>query len=305
MSSDTDKSVEMSPRELSRRVRQIGREINFDTLNATRELYTPLHPVAPFAGVTIRRDERYGDHERNRLDLFLPADDADRPRPALVFIHGGGFVRGDKYTPGSPYYDNVGVWAVRNGLMGVNMTHRLAPEFQWPAVIEDVAQAIAWVKRHGGECGLDTDRLYLMGQSAGAAHAASYIAHPHFYAPVTHGLAGAIFISGLYDLETLAPDEMSASYFGADRTLYRERSPLPGLLAARIPCLIALAEREPPIFERQALDLLAALHERDQRLPPFVHLLGQNHLSGILHLGLPGDRLGPAILDFMDSHKAR
>ncbi|TAJ92313.1 MAG: alpha/beta hydrolase [Gammaproteobacteria bacterium] len=290
---------------LATQIRAIGREINFDSLNATRELYTPLHPVAPFNDVAIRRDERYGDHERHRLDLFLPVDDADRLRPAVVFIHGGGFVRGDKYTPGSPFYDNVGVWAVRNGLIGINMTHRLAPEFQWPAVIDDIAQAIAWANRQGREYGLDTDRVYLMGQSAGAAHAVSYIAHPRFYAPAAQGLAGAIFISGLYNLETLAADEMSASYFGADRTLHRERSPLPGLLAARIPYLIALAEREPPIFERQALELLTALHERDQRLPPFVHLLGQNHLSGILHLGLPGDRLGPAILDFMDSHQVR
>lgn len=305
MSSHTDQTAVMSPRELSRLVRQIDREVNFDTLNATRGLYTPLHPVAPFAGVTIRRDERYGDHERRRLDLFLPAEGAGGPRPALVFIHGGGFVRGDKYAPGSPFYDNVGVWAVRNGLIGVNMTHRLAPEFQWPAVIHDVAQAIVWVNRHGREHGLDKDRIYLMGQSAGAAHAASYIAHPRFYAPATHGLAGAIFLSGLYNLETLAADEMTASYFGADRTLHRERSPLPGLLAAHIPCLIALAEREPPIFERQALELLTALHERDHRLPPFVHLSGQNHLSEILHLGLPGDRLGPAILDFIYSQKER
>ncbi|HLB31153.1 MAG TPA: alpha/beta hydrolase [Gammaproteobacteria bacterium] len=305
MPSETDQTAAMSPKELSRRVRQIGSEINFETLNATRELYTPLHPVAPFAGVEIRRDERYGSHERHRLDLFLPEEGTSRPRPALVFIHGGGFVRGDKHSPGSPFYDNVGVWAVRNGMIGVNMTHRLAPDFQWPAVIRDVAQAVAWVNRHGREYGLDADRIYLMGQSAGAAHAASYIAHPGIYAPASHGLSGAIFLSGLYNLETLAADEMTASYFGSDRARRRERSPLSGLLAARIPCLIALAEREPPLFERQALDLLTALHERDQRLPPFVHLLGQNHLSGILHLGLAGDRLGPAILDFMDSLQER
>ena len=48
-------------------------------------------------------------------------------------VHGGGFVRGDKYQPGTPAYDLVGAWAVRHGWVGVNMTYRYAPEVQWPA----------------------------------------------------------------------------------------------------------------------------------------------------------------------------
>ncbi|OGT73851.1 MAG: hypothetical protein A3I78_07445 [Gammaproteobacteria bacterium RIFCSPLOWO2_02_FULL_56_15] len=292
----------MNSKELAAQIRSIGREVNFDTLNATRKLYTPLHPVAPFPGVVIHRDLKYGDHERHRLDVFQPELAEKQPRPVLIFIHGGGFVRGDKYTPGSPFYDNIGVWAVRNGFCGVNITHRLAPEFQWPTVIQDVAGVIAWVRNHGKAQGLDIGRIYLMGQSAGAAHAASYIAHPGQYAPAPHGLSGAILLSGLYNLETLAVDELTRSYFGDDTSLYRERSSIEGMKNSSVPFLVALAEHDPAYFERQALELLAVLHARDQRLPLFVHLLGHNHLSGILHFGLAGDRLGPAILEFIASH---
>jgi triacylglycerol lipase len=293
----------INTKELVTQIRTIGREVTFDSLNATWKLYTPLQPVAPFAGVTLHRDLDYGEHERHRLDLFHPADPGDQPRPALIFIHGGGFVRGNKYTPGTPFYDNVGVWAVSNGLCGINITHRLAPEYRFPAVIHDVAAVISWINTHGQSYGIDTERLFLMGQSAGAAHVASYIAHPDQYAPALHGLAGAILISGLYNLETLEPDELTRAYYGDDTSLYRERSSISGLQASSVPILAAVAGNDPAFFERQTLELLGALHERDQRLPMFVRMFGHNHLSGILHLGLEGEQLGPAILDFVSGNR--
>ena len=67
--------------------------------------------------------------------------------------------------------------------------------------------------------------------------------------------------------------------------------------------MATLAELEPGFFERQTLEFLGAIQERDGRLPPFVHLLGHNHLSGILHVGLTGDLLGPRIADFI--HNSR
>jgi triacylglycerol lipase len=289
----------MKARLLAKAIRKIGREITPETLGKTRNLYTPLHPVAPFAGVTIHRDCQYGPDPRNRMNIFLPDVRADRALAVLIYVHGGGFIGGDKYTPGTPFYDNVGVYAVRNGLAGITITHRLAPKYQWPSVIEDLANVMQWLHDNGGSYGIDVNRIYLMGQSAGAAHVANYIAHPEIYAPAPHGLAGAIFMSGIFNLLTMTPDDFLKSYFGADTTLYADRSSLAGLKRARVPCMVALAEREPGFFERQTLELLSAVQERDGRLPRFVHLIGHNHLSGILHLGLEGDLLGPQIVDFI------
>ena len=289
----------MKERLLAKEIRKIGREVNMATLGKTRNLYTPLHPVAPFQGVTIHRDLKYGPDARNRLDLFVPNISAGRPLPVLIYVHGGGFVAGDKYTAGTPFYDNVGVFSVRNGLAGINITHRLAPQHQWPAVIEDIANVMQWLRNNGSSHGIDINRAFLMGQSAGAAHVANYIAHPEVYAPAPHGLAGAIFMSGLFNLLTLTPDDLLKSYFGSDTSRYPERTSLEGLQKSRIPFMATLAELEPGFFERQTLEFLAAIQERDGRLPPFVHLLGHNHLSGILHLGLEGDLLGPRIIDFI------
>lgn len=290
----------MDSKQLAKEIRKIGREINIETLGRTRELYTPLHPIAPFDGVEIERDISYGEHERNRLDLFSTVENRAQPRPVLVYVHGGGFVRGDKYTPGTPFYDNVGVWAVRNGLIGINITYRLAPEFQWPSGIEDLANAMQWIRINSDKYGIDPARVFLVGQSAGAAHVASYMAHPEVYAPVEHGLAGAVLMSPIVNLLSLQPDEFTIAYFGEDSSAYGDRSSLEGIRRSSVPVMLVTPEREPDFFEDQAIELLVALKERDSRIPRFVHLAGQNHLSGIFHLGLEGDMLGPQLIDFMN-----
>ena len=81
----------------------------------------------PYPGVKIERDVKYGAADRNLLDVFTPATDSS-VRPVLIFVHGGAFVGGNKRGPGSPFYDNIMLWAVKNGFVGVNMTYRLAPQ---------------------------------------------------------------------------------------------------------------------------------------------------------------------------------
>jgi acetyl esterase/lipase len=59
--------------------------------------------------VTVTRDEKYDSDERHRLDVFRSND--ARALPVLLFVHGGGYERGDKRAAGSPFYDNVMLWA--------------------------------------------------------------------------------------------------------------------------------------------------------------------------------------------------
>jgi triacylglycerol lipase len=115
---------------------------------ATMALFAPLHARSDVSGVSIQRDQRYGAHERQRLDVFAPSTPAATPRPVLMFVHGGGFIGGDKRVPDRPFYDNVGLWAVRNGLIGVTLTYRLAPDHKWPAGSDDVAAAVQWARQN-------------------------------------------------------------------------------------------------------------------------------------------------------------
>jgi len=284
----------------ARAIRAIPREITPATINATRELLTPL--IKPFGSdVAVQRDLRYGGHERQRLDVFTPASGFQPARPVLIFVHGGGFVAGDKQMPGTPFYDNIGHWAVRNGYNGINITYRLAPQHQWPAGIEDLHHVLRFIQENGAQHGIGAGKVFLMGQSAGAAHASSYVAHAQRYAPYGHGLRGLILLSGIYDY-TLKPGPMEAAYLGNDQALYASRSSVSGLLNSDLPMLVAIAECDPPYFEEQALALLGRLQQRRGRLPRIVHAIGQNHFSLTLYLGLEGDLLGPQLRSFIDEH---
>ncbi len=145
---------------------------------ATAELFAPLLKKEPYAGVTVTRDQKYGADPRNRLDVFQPATSDKAPRPILIFVHGGAFTGGDKHRPGSPFYDNVALWAVANGMIGIGITYRLAPEHPYPAGAEDVAMALQWTMENASRLGGDAKRIFLIGHSAGAVHVATYVAHP-------------------------------------------------------------------------------------------------------------------------------
>ncbi|MCC6472169.1 MAG: alpha/beta hydrolase [Burkholderiales bacterium] len=291
--------MSFDPRALAARVRELGNRLSPAVLEASQALYAPFHEREPYAGVRVTRDLAYGGNERQRLDLFEPLElPAGRALPVLVFVHGGGFVGGDKKRPGTPYHDNVALWAVRHGMLGANITYRLAPGFAWPAGAEDAGAALAWLRKNVQDRGGDPERMFLMGTSAGAVHAASYAAHPAFHPAAGAGIAGAILVSGLYDLETAQRNALLRAYFGEDPARYAQRSTLAGLLASRVPLLFALAEHDPDDFEAQALRLVGAFHARQGRWPRLARLMGHNHFTATLHLNTPDEWFGRQVLDF-------
>jgi acetyl esterase/lipase len=264
----------------------------------TGAIYAPLHDAEPYAGVAVTRDIRYGPAERNLLDVFV-ADAADGRRPVLMFVHGGGFTGGNKATPGSPFYDNVPLWAARNGLVGVNMTYRLAPQHPWPAGPEDVGAALRWVAGHISEYGGDPSKIVLFGHSAGATHAGSYAAMPPFHGPNGIGIAGLILTSGIYDLTDFPVNDGYRSYIGSDPSLYAARSPISGLSRLTVPAMVVYAELDPPPFVPQFERLAAAMADAPGGMPTTLMLPKHSHLSLGYAIGTDDTALTGPILDFV------
>jgi triacylglycerol lipase len=266
----------MTP-EIAAQLREIGAIIDAP---ATAAIYAPLHDVSPSPEPAAARDVRYADHERNVLDVFSRAAPGDAV-PVVVFIHGGGFERGAKHTPGSPFYDNIMHWAVANGYVGVNVNYRLAPEHVWPSGIEDIDAVIGWLEANIGEYGGDARKVFLWGHSAGAAHVADYLAER-----AREGrddcVAGAILLSGFYDL---GPEvSMWKVYYGDDVSNYSRRASLPGLLATGTPLFVVDAELDPPWAQEQAAILERALEGSGAPLQR-LHLAGHSHLSEAYAVG--------------------
>ncbi len=235
------------PDEIADKLLELGRVIDPPK---TALLYAPLQEKEPYSGVRIERDVKYGTADSNLLDIFTP-EPVSSARPVLIFVHGGAFIGGNKRMPGSPFYDNVMLWAAKNGFVGVNMNYRLAPQAPWPAGAEDIATAVQWVTDRIAERGGNPARIYLMGHSAGAVHVATYVSHPEFYKVKGGGLAGAIMVSGIYDLTATPLADPERAYFGADPARYPERSSLQGLRTTGIPLMLAAAELDPPGFVLQ------------------------------------------------------
>lgn len=296
---DRDKQAVVR-QERAAQMRQMGPELSPGNIEATFALFTTEHEETGYLAPAIRRDIGYGSDPRHRLDVHSalePGDGSPALSPVLIFVHGGGFTGGDKHTPGSPYYDHVGAWAVRHGMVGVTMTYRLAPQHQWPAGAQDVGQAVAWVTANIAEYGGDPSRVVLAGHSAGATHVACYLAGQAGSPPQA---AAAALLSGIYEPAD-DPSETPAAYFGADASQYPSRSPLRGLVASAVPTLLAVAEFDLPRFHQQTAAALQAFVHQNGTLPPLAYLQGHNHISEIAALGVDDESLGTPLLRFSES----
>jgi triacylglycerol lipase len=275
-------------------------EISPELAQSVWALLTPFHEQAGYTAPRIDRDLTYGDDPRHRLDVHT-GDAPAAPAPVLAFVHGGGFVGGDKHVPGTPRYDLVGAWAVRHGWIGVTMTYRLAPEHQWPAAAQDVAAAVAWIRDNIAGYGGDPGQIVVAGNSAGAAHVASFVAGQG--GGSLAGVAGAVLLSGIYDLAPANRGELAQEYYGD--TPAHLASSLPGLLESGVPILFAVAERDPVNFHAQAAGLMQAWQARHGTVPDLAWVDGHNHMSAIASLGIDEPALGVALRRFIERSTAK
>jgi acetyl esterase/lipase len=286
------------PAEIAAKLQELGRVVD---ASKTGELYAPLQEKEPYQGVKVERDVMYGASERNLLDVFAPEAPSSR-RAVLIYVHGGGFARGPKRASGSPFNDNIMLWAVRNGYIGVNATYRLTPQAIWPSGAEDLAAAVQWVSDNIGARGGDPARIFLMGHSTGAVHVADYVSRPELHKVKGGGLAGAILMSGIYDMPATAVYDYRA-YFGADPARHAEQSSLPGLLTNKIPLMMVAAELDPPGFVQQFELLKQASCKRASGCSRAVMLPQHSHMSEVYSINTADTRLTNEIIDFINTGK--
>ncbi|CAN5759602.1 hypothetical protein BH09MYX1_BH09MYX1_34590 [soil metagenome] len=147
------------------------------TLFASEQFFTSLarvgalHPLAKPSrhDVEVDRDIVYGSRtgEEHRLDVWRPKGATDL-RPAVLYVHGGGFRILSKDT-----HWIMGLMFARAGYVVFNVNYRLAPKHPFPDGMADVCDAYRWVVKNGASHCADVSRLVLAGESAGANLATS------------------------------------------------------------------------------------------------------------------------------------
>jgi triacylglycerol lipase len=288
----------MTP-EIERAIRAAGPVIDPP---AAKALYGPLLADMPLGGEVIR-DIAYGSDERHRLDVYLPVD-ATGPAPVVVFLHGGGFIRGDKGDRAA-----VGHYFSRHGVLAILPNYRLGPKHHWPAGAEDVSSVLAWARAHVAARGGDPDHIVLAGESAGAAHVAAAAFIKRFHPAEGLKIAGAYLASGVYNaqLELLArsqlgiatPDPRNEAYFGTDFGRYPAMSTVELVDAEPFPLAISYAELDPVQMQAQAGELFARLVTRHGFMPRIAMIRNHNHLSQVVSINSGDEALAGPLLAFV------
>ncbi|HWL78499.1 alpha/beta hydrolase [Microbacterium sp.] len=282
----------------------LGPDLVPETIAGTVQVAASDIDPAIFDGVEIVDDLPYGPHERHVLDVYRSAAGEGTPRPVLMYVHGGGFVRGAKDSDTTPYFANLGSWAVQQGWVATVINYRLAPEFPYPSGAEDVADAVTWVVENIGDHGGDPSRIFLAGQSAGAMHVADYVVGHGGYGPHGRALAGAILVSCLYDVGRASHRDFHLAYWGEDTSRWSEYATLQGLIDTDLPLLLSVSEFDEPEFQEHAARLVAEWFAQRGTYPPMHFLYGQNHLTPVYGIGSPWDELGPRIAQFIEVNGA-
>lgn len=140
--------------------------LGFALIAQAQEKQKPPSAIPP--GTTEHRNLAYvaDGHERQKLDLFLPPK-ADWPLPVVVWVHGGGWAKGDKEnSPAMMFLDK--------GYAVASINYRLSHHAVFPAQIEDCKAAIRWLRGNAKKYNLNPDRIGVWGGSAGG-HLASLL----------------------------------------------------------------------------------------------------------------------------------
>ncbi|MBU1446591.1 alpha/beta hydrolase [Patescibacteria group bacterium] len=167
---------------------------------------------------------------RRKLDIFIPEKN-DRNRnenfPIIIYFHGGGLMLGNKK-------DAYGTckYLADQGYLVFNVDYRLTPKYKFPTQLQDTAEAIFWIYKHGKKYGGDIEKIFLSGDSAGAYLASWYstaLYNEEIFSEVNihqaiprPSLKGSLYFYGVFDWESVTKIRrffniklMAKNYFGA------------------------------------------------------------------------------------------
>lgn len=162
--------------------------------------YIPDTPLQTQAGVVYKPGSTF--------DVFSP-EGTTAPLPTVVWIHGGAWISGAQRDV-NPYLQIIAA----EGYTTIGMSYPIAPEATYPTAVRDINEALAYIKAHAAELNVDTSRIVLAGDSAGAQLASqmtTLTVNPEYAnlmgiepALQKSELAATILHCGVYDLRAMA-----------------------------------------------------------------------------------------------------
>ena len=244
---------------------------------------------------TINRNISYGKHGwRNKMDVVLPRAESTGPRPALLQIHGGGWILGNKQQQGLALLNHM----AKQGWIGFNMNYRLAPKTKFPEQLIDCKSAVAWIREHADELGVDPDFIAVTGGSAGGyltAMMALTANDPEFqpgFESSDTTVQAAVPFYGVYDLldrnHAMAPGFdhflqtlVVGSKMTSDEARWTRFSPIDRVHPDAPPMMILHGTVDTLVPVEQARPFAQAMKQTSDHAVLYAELAGANHAFDI------------------------
>jgi triacylglycerol lipase len=263
------------PPDIAKQLVEIGRGV---CVPETAKIYRPLHSNPPYKGVSFTRDISFGPDAKDVLDVAV-GEKGGGSRPVLIYISGGAGNKLQGGENGDVFYDNVMLWATKNGMTGVNVQRH--PGQAWDDPAKAIGMAVQWVQTNISKYKGNPERVFAWSQSAGNVPLSTYVGHSDLWGTKGVGLKGVIFMSPpAFNILPATPKPTEgglgpcggsgapAAAAGArgggrgdgkggggggrgraepvDQATLLARSNLPGLVSSKVPFMLSVAELDPP-----------------------------------------------------------
>ncbi len=190
------------------------------------------------------------------VDLYIP--EGPGPFPAVLIIHGGGWIRG-KPADMERYAERL----VQQGFAVANISYRLAPEHRWPAQIEDCRTALRWLRQQAEGLHIDPKRIGVLGYSAGA-HLAVMLGVDSSSNPAER-VSAVVAGSGPYDLRVYPESPYVIKLIGGTpsefQAAYADASPITKVSRDDAPTFLYHGRHDKLVEIEQSINMAQALGE--------------------------------------------
>ena len=332
------------PPDVAKQLVNIGRGV---CVPETAQVYAPMHPKPPYTGVTIERNISFGPAQQNVLDVFS-AEKGNGNRPVLIYVSGGAGNKQQGGPNGEPFYDNVMLWATKNGMVGVNMQRRPGETPDDPA--KDIGKIVRWVHDNIAKYKGNPGRVFIWAQSAGNIPTSTYVGHPELWGNIGVGVKGVVFMSAPnFNILPATPPPVQAGAGGGfggcgrpdgqpvvaadnakgkgggkggpggaakggdgkggagkgkqappDAATQLARSNLPGMVKAKLPYFVSVAELDPPNIIAFAETLRDELTKAGAKVT-FANFKDHSHISEVMSPNTKDTSVTGPILKWMKS----
>lgn len=260
-----------------------------------------LNSFIPTDEYDIKENIAYGKLDRQKLDVYIPKINNERPLPVVLFYYGGGWDSGEKEN-----YLFVAEAFTSKGFLTVIPDYRVFPDVRFPDFMRDPVSAGQWVKEHVASYGGDPDNVFVIGHSAGAHIGMMLNLNKEYLASADlkpEQFRAFVGLAGPYDFLPLQSKRLK-DIFGPEA--YRWKSqPINFVTGENQPTLLLVGLKDDTVWPKNSINLANAITEKKGQVEVLKYP-SYGHVDMVAKLAKPfrgNSRLLDDMVQFMQAHQ--